>query len=325
MMNFRRIATFLGAMLLGSTVFAQSADWPSKPVRIIVPFAAGGGVDILTRAVMAELASRWKQPITIENRAGAGSLIGAEQVSKAPADGYTLLATVNQTLVSNRFLYKSLPYDPDKSFAPIVLMVNSDQLLLANANFPANNLKEVLDIARKDPGKLAYGSFGMGSQPHLLYELVGVREQVKMLHVPYKGITPNLTALAAGEVSLGTGSVAVAGPLIAAGRIKPIAVAGQKRVPQFPNVSTTAEQGYPYVQTSIWYGLFAPAATPVAIVEKIHADVRAILMDPAFAERNATSKGLSVIAGDAAYLRRVIRDEVQLTAEQTKAAGVTPE
>ena len=304
---------------------AQAQAWPAKPIRVIVPFVAGGGVDVLTRAVAAELSLRWKQPIVIDNRAGAGSVIGADVVAKAAPDGYTLMATVNQTVVGNRFLYKNLPYDADKSFEPITLMVSSDQFLLANASVPVNNLRELIALARKEPGKLTYGSFGLGSQPHLLYETIKVRESIDMLHVPYKGITPMLSALAGGEVMFGTGSLAVANPLIMAGKIKPISVAGQQRVPQMPNVATTVEEGYAYAQTSIWYALFAPKGTPAAIVEKIRSDVHAILLDPAFAERQATSKGLTVIAGDGARLRRAIQEETKIVAEQTKAAGVMPE
>lgn len=310
---------------ISGTASAQATDWPTRPVRIIVPFAPGGGIDVVTRAVMAELSARWKQPVVVENRAGAGSLIGAEAVAKAPADGYTLLATVNQTLVSNRYLYRSLPYDPDRSFEPITLMVNSDQMVLASSAFAGNTLKDVVEAARRQPGGLAYGSFGNGSQPHLLFEIVAAREKVKLLHVPYKGVTPMLTALAGGEVMLGTGSAAVATPLIAAGKIKPIAVAGGARMLQYGQTATSTEQGYPYVKTSIWYGLFAPAGTSAAVLQKIHADVRSVLTNPAFAEAQVTAKGLTVVAGDAAQLRRVIQDESRLVAEQVKAAGVTPE
>jgi tripartite-type tricarboxylate transporter receptor subunit TctC len=204
-------------------------------------------------------------------------------------------------------------------------MVNSDQMVIASSTFPGNTLKDVVEAARRQPGGLTYGSFGNGSQPHLLFETLAVRENVKLLHVPYKGVTPMLTALAGGEVMLGTGSAAVAAPLIAAGKIKPIAVAGASRMPSYGQTATSTEQGYPYLKTSIWYGLFAPAGTPTAVVESVHTDVRSVLMDASFAEKQVTSKGLSVVAGNSAQLRRVIQEESRLTAEQVKAAGVTPE
>ena len=324
-MNRLRRSLLVSLFAVGFAAAAHADNWPTKPVRVIVPFAPGGGVDILVRAVAAELASKWKQAVYVDNKAGAGSLIGAEQVAKAAPDGYTLMATVNQTVVGNRFLYKSLPYDPDKSFEPITMMVSSDQLLLANSALPANNLKELLALAKKEPGKLAYGSFGPGSQPHLLYETIKAREGIDMLHVPYKGITPNLTALAGGEVMLGTGTVAVALPLITAGKIKSISVAGTERLPQFPNVPTTAEQGFPYAKASIFYALFAPAGTPRPIVDKVRDDVRAVLQDPAFAKTQIAARGLTVVAGDQAQLEHAIRDEAQAVAEQVKAAGVKPE
>ncbi|GAA4324021.1 tripartite tricarboxylate transporter substrate binding protein [Pigmentiphaga soli] len=330
-MNRRSFVALIRAAILAATALAAGAataqvqSYPNKPVRVIVPFAPGGGIDILIRAIGAELAQKWKQPVVVENRAGAGSLIGAEAVATAPADGYTLLATVNQTLVANRYLYKQLPYDPDRSFAPITMMVRSDQLILANANVPVKNFKELLALARRQPGKLTYGSFGNGSQPHLLFELVKNRESVDMLHVPYKGINPLLTALAAGEVMLATGSANVAAPLIAAGKIKPVSVAGKERVAQYPDVPTADEEGYPYVRASIWYGLFAPAGTPQPVLDKIRDDIRAILKQPDFAEKQATSKGLTVIASDGARLRQEIREEAAIVGDMVKAAGVQPE
>ncbi len=315
------------ASLLGSCAFssALAEDWPTRPVRIVVPYPAGGGVDVLTRAVAAELASKWKQPVYIENKGGAGSLIGAETVANAPADGYTLLATINQTFVGNRFLYKHLPYEPDKSFEPITMMVIGEQLLLANSALPANDLKAVIALARKEPGKLTYGSYGPGSQPNLLYETIKTREHIDLLHVPYKGITPNLTALAGGEIMLGMAATGAAMPLIATGRIKPIAVAMPHRVSQYPNVPTTAEEGYPYAVASIWFALFAPAHSPEAVIAKVRRGVHAILTQPDFVRTQVAAKGLTVVAGDKEQLEDAIRDEMRIVAEQVKAAGVTPE
>ncbi|HEY9281229.1 MAG TPA: tripartite tricarboxylate transporter substrate-binding protein [Eoetvoesiella sp.] len=320
--------TLFTALFVAIASFSGSAiadSYPSKPVKVIVPFAPGGGIDVLIRAVGAELGQRWGQAVVVENKPGAGSLIGASMAANAPADGYTLLATVNQTLVGNRFLYKELPYDPDKSFDPITMMVKADQLIIASADLPAKSLKEVVDMQRRKPGSLTYGSFGNGSQPHLLFETINKNESLDLLHIPYKGITPMLTALAGGQVKLGTGSVAVAAPLIAAGKIKPISVAGDSRVAQFPDVPTTTEEGFPYVKTSIWYGLFAPAGTPKHIVDKIRTDVQAVLRNPTFAEQFAVSKGLTVIAGDADQLRTTIKQETVATGAMVKAAGVVAE
>jgi len=312
-------------LLAGSSLVAHAQSYPSKPITFIVPFAPGGGVDVLTRAVGAKLSERWHQPVIVENKAGAGSLIGTGQVARATPDGYTLLATVNQTMVGNRFLYKSLPYDPDKSFEPITMMVDAEQLIVANARFPANSLKEVVELARKKPGSINYGSFGNGSQPHLLFSLINERERIKLVHIPYNGITPNLTALAAGDVQLGAASAGVIAPLVEGGKIKPIAVAGDVPVAQYPKVTTTTAQGFPYAKASIWYALFAPAGTPSAIVKQVREAVHDVLSDPQFVQQQVTARGLTVVAGDGRQLRDVIAQETKDTAAMIKAAGVVAE
>jgi tripartite-type tricarboxylate transporter receptor subunit TctC len=312
-------------LLATASLTAQAQAWPSRQITVVVPFAPGGGVDVLTRAIGVKLSEKWKQPIVFENKAGAGSTIGTAQVAKAAPDGYTLLATVNQTMVGNRFLYKNLAYDPDKSFEPITMMVKADQLIVANAQLPASTLKEVVELAKKRPGTLNYGSFGNGSQPHLLFSVIKDRENLDITHIPYNGITPNLTALAAGDVQLGSASAGVIAPLVQAGKIKPIAVAGDAHIAQYPKVTTTTEQGYPYAKVSIWYGLFAPAGTPPAIVNQIRDAVKEVLADPQFAEAQVTAKGLNVVAGDGRQLRDAIAKEADVTAAMIKAAGVVAE
>jgi tripartite-type tricarboxylate transporter receptor subunit TctC len=316
---------FAAVLLVGAAIPALAQTYPSRNVRIIVPFPPGGGVDILIRAVASELTERWNQAVVVENKPGIGSIVGAEAVAKSAPDGYTLLATVNQTITANRFLFKALPYDPDKSFAPVTIMVKSDQMLLAKAALPAKDLRELVALARREPGKLNYGSYGNGSQPQLAYELLNNREKLEIVHIPYKGIAPLLTALAAGEVDLATGSANVAMGLIKGGRVKPLAAAGKDRLPQFPDLQTTAELGFPYLTASIWYGLFAPAGTPAPLLAKISEDVRAVLRTPAFAERHATSKGLEIVANSPQDVGPVVRDEVAGLAEMVRAARIEPE
>ena len=315
---------FICMALLGCTGL-QAQTWPAKPIRIVVPFAPGGGIDVLTRALGIRLSARWGQPIVVENKAGAGSMIGTQQVAQAPADGYTLLATVNQTMVGNRFLYKKLPYDPDKSFEPVTMMVQADQLIVANINFPANTLKEAIEIARSKPNTVNYGSFGNGSQPHLLFSLIKDREKVDLTHIPYNGITPNLTALAAGDVQLGAASAGVIAPFVASGKVKPLAVAGDSHIAQYPRVTTTTEQGVGYAKVSIWYGLFAPAGTPNEVLVQLRAAVREVLNEPEFAQQQVTSKGLAIVAGDGRQLRDAIARESEVTSAMVKAAGVNAE
>jgi tripartite-type tricarboxylate transporter receptor subunit TctC len=315
----------LAFALLGLHHGAEAQAYPSKPVTVIVPFAPGGGIDVLMRAMGVKLSQRWNQSVVVENKTGAGSLIGAAYVARAPADGYTLLATVNQTMVGNRFLYKSLPYDIDKSFEPITMMVKADQVIVANAQLPAKSLKDIVALAKAKPGTINYGSYGNGSQPHLLFSVIDENEKIKLTHIPYNGITPNLTAVAAGDVQLGSASAGVVLPFIQTGKVKPIAVAGDARVSQFPDVPTTTEQGFPYAKISIWYGLFAPAGTPAAVVDEIRKAVQAVLADPGFVEEQVAARGLSVVAGDGSQLRDTIQEETRTTGAMIKAAGVVAE
>ncbi len=318
----KRIAAAFIALSLAATAQAQS--FPVRPVRIVNPFPAGGGIDAVVRALGAELTAKWGQPVLIENRPGASGNIGAEAVARAAPDGYTLLATINQQFSANRYLYKNLGYDPDRSFAPITLMVRNDQFFLAHPSLRANDLREVVELARREPGKLSYGSFGIGSQPHLAFSLINRKQGTDLLHVPYKGIAPLMNAVTAGEVMLASGTVGVAGELMKAGKLKGLAIAGKQRSALFPAVPTTGELGFPELQVSIWFGLFAPGGTPQAIVDRIGDDARAILKSPAFIERHLASR-YDVVASSAAELGAAIREETAAVAEMIKAAGVVAE
>lgn len=308
---------FIAGMLMvfGISAHAQAQGFPARPVRVIIPFPPGGGIDAVVRALGAELSAKWGQPVVVENRAGAGGNIGTEAAARAPADGYTLLASVNQQFSANRYLYKNLGYDPDKSFAPITLMVQNDQFFLAHPSLRARDLREALELAKREPGKLNYGSFGIGSQPHLAFSFINRKYGTDLLHVPYKGIAPLMTAVTAG----------VAGELMKAGKLKGLAIAGKQRSALFPGVATTGELGYPDLQVSIWFGLFAPAGTPSQVVDRIGDDARAILKSPPFIERHLASRGYDVVAGTATELANTIREETAAVAEMIKAAGVTPE
>lgn len=317
--------SLLAAPALVLAMPARAQGFPVKPLRVVIPFPPGGGVDVLTRAVAAELSQRWGQPVVVENRPGAGGVIGTEVVARAPADGYTLLGTVNQTITAARYLYRSLPYDPDRDLQPISLMVQADQMIVAHPSLPASDLHGLVALARREAGKLTYGSFGIGTQPQLLFETLNRRENLDILHVPYNGIAPLLLAVTRGEVMLSTASAGVAGELLRSGRMKALVNAGPRRLKEFPQLPTTGEQGAPWLQASIWYALFAPAGVPADIAGKITADVQAVLRQPEFAERHATSKGLDLVASDAAGLAQAIREEVPLVAEMIRAARIEPQ
>lgn len=313
------------ALSMGFAVGALAQQFPHKAVTIVVPYPPGGGVDIMIRAVAAELAQKWGKPVIIDNKAGAGTLIGADAVHRAKPDGYTLLATVDQTIVANRYLYKKLPYDPDKSFSPITMMAESPQILIAKSELPVKDLKELVSLAKREKGKMSFGSYGEGSWPVLVYSMLNAKEDIDLLHVPYKGVSPMVTAVISGEIDVATGSASVAGEMIKAKRVKPLAIAANKRSTQFPDVPTTSEQGFPELQASVWYGLFAPTGTPAQVLNKIQADVTAILKNPEFIDKQGNARGLTIVASSAQEFTKRISDDVRVTGEMVRAAKIEPQ
>ncbi len=324
-MTLARILTAVLLALASCLAQAQPASFATRPVRVIVPYPPGGGIDVLARALAPELSQLWGQPVVIENIAGAGGIIGTEKVATAPGDGHTLLMATNPAVVGNRFLYKSLPYDPDRNLAPVIMVLQSGQMAVAHPSLAAGTMKELVDLARRSPGKMAYSSYGNGSQPHLFFESIARREGVEFLHVPYKGIAPAQTAAVAGEVMLTIASPGQVGAMVKGGRLKALAIGASTRSREFPAVPTTAESGYPYALSSIWYGMFAPATTPPALAERIARDVASVARRPDFTDRQITSKGLDLVAGTPAEFAAAIRAEVVTTGEMIRAAGVKPE
>jgi tripartite-type tricarboxylate transporter receptor subunit TctC len=318
----RAFAVLLAVTGLNTAV--RGEDYPSRLVRFIVPFPPGGGVDLVIRAAAQELSAKWGTPVIVENRAGAGGTIGTEAVYRAPPDGYTLLATVNQTITTAPYLFKSLQYDPSK-FAPVTLMVQSDNFVLAHPAVPANTLRELVDLVRKEPKKWTFGSFGRGSQPQLLFEYLNSKERLDLLHVPYNGISPLLIAMITGEVSFTAGSAGVAGEFLRTGKLKALAIAGRKRSPQFPDVPTTEEAGFGYLQSSIWYAVFAPPGTPSEIVSKIGSELQTILRNPNFVEAQIASKGLEPVASTPEELAEVVQRETSALKTMIEAAKIQAE
>jgi tripartite-type tricarboxylate transporter receptor subunit TctC len=292
--------TSLAALLLAfSAVGAAPAlaqTYPSKPIRIVVPYPAGGGIDVISRVIGERLGRSLGQPVLVDNKPGAGTLLAAEYVAHAPADGYTLMVTTDSTLTINQHLYAKLPYDPVKDFAPITQLVLLNQLLLANPAVPANNLKELIAYAKANPGKLNYASYGSGSQPHLAMETLKAQAGIDIVHVPYKGIPQAVPAALAGEVQLTFSGAASSQAFIKAGKLKALAVGGKTRMPLLPDVPTFTESGFPDVPSNAWFGLFAPAGTPRDIVMKLHAEVTRILKDPEFVQKEIVAKSYDLVA-----------------------------
>jgi tripartite-type tricarboxylate transporter receptor subunit TctC len=317
---------WLGLLALALLVTPAAAEnWPDKPVKIVLGVPPGGGLDMLVRGVAAELSTKWGKSVVVDNKPGASGLIAAEGIANAAPDGYSLFATTDQIYMGNRFVFKSLPYDPDKSFANITIMARAEQFLLANPAVPARTLPELIEADKKKPGSLAYGSWGDGSPPQLVYEALNKHSGTKFLHVPYKGVAPVLNALTTNEIQLSVGSSGVAGGLLKTNKVKALAIAAKKRSPLFPEVPTTTELGHPEILAFIWFGLAAPAGTPQPILDKIYADVRDILKQPAFTERFIATPGWAMIASSPAETDEIIRNELPIIREMSAAAGVKPQ
>ena len=283
-MKRRPFVKYLGVTAIGASVspfqfsFA-SPTYPTRPVKIIVPLAPGGGSDAIGRLLAANLSEKFGQSFIVENRPAASGIVGTDAVAKAQPDGYTLL-TVFSTHAMSAELFKKLPYDPIKDFVPVSLAVQSPLVLLINPSLPINNFKEFVAYAKANPNKLNYGSSGQGSAPHLMTEQLNVMAGIKTTHVPYKGVAPITLALVQNEIQFALANIFTTQPMVKAGRIKMIATGGTKRSLLAPDVPTIAESGLKGYDSVVWYGILAPAKTPPEIVEELSNEIAAILRKP---------------------------------------------
>jgi tripartite-type tricarboxylate transporter receptor subunit TctC len=258
--------------------------WPDKPVKLVISFAPGGVHDTLARVLQPRLTEALGQPIVIENRPGAGGNIAAEAVAKSAPDGYTFLVA-SEAIATNEYLYRGMAYDPYKDLAPVAKLADYPMALIANPSVPADNVKELVDLARAKPGSLSYGSAGIGASGHLAGELLNTAEGIQIVHVPYKGGAPALADLVAGRIQVMFLSVSLSAPQAKQGKIKVLAVTGERRSDKLPGVPTTAEQGYPGVQALLFSSLLAPAATPAAVIRRMNAEVVKALRTPEVEKR----------------------------------------
>jgi tripartite-type tricarboxylate transporter receptor subunit TctC len=265
---------------LACTALPALAEYPDKPVKIIVPYPPAGTTDILARLIAQRLSERMKQPFVIENRPGAGGAIGSVAVAKSPADGYTLLmGTVNSHGI-NSALFKNLPYDAVKDFAPITIVGNTPNVLAVNPGVPAKNLAELLALARAKPGSLNFGSTSQGGSPHMSGELLKSMTGVDIAHIPYKGAGPMLIDLIGGQVQMGFDNLPSSIGHIRSGKLRAIAVTSAKRFPGTPEIPTVAESGVPGYEVSAWFGLLAPAGTPKPVIDALYVNIADILKQP---------------------------------------------
>jgi len=271
--------------LSATSAVAHGESYPTKPITLVVTAAPGGVTDILARTLGQRLTQIWGQQVIVENKPGGSNQIGAEYVAKAAPDGYTMLVTAEATFVVNPWLYAKLSYDPGKDFVPITGLVSISQALVANPSVPAQNMKELIELAKKRPGELNYGTFGVGSTGHLNMEMLQLMTGVKLVPVHYRGATPALTDVIAGHIHMMFISTSSAIEPWKAGKLKLLAVGSRQRLARFPEIPTAAEAGLPDFEAVSWFGLFAPQGTPREIVALINADVRRVFEDAEFREK----------------------------------------
>jgi tripartite-type tricarboxylate transporter receptor subunit TctC len=287
-----------------------AAGFPDRPVRLIVPFPPGGGTDILARPVAQKLGEKWGQPVIVENRAGAGGNIGTEAAARAPADGYTLVLGTVGTHAINQSLYRHLPYDAVRDFAAITLVANTPNVLVLNPAVPARSVQELIALAKARPGALNYASPGNGTPPHLAAEIFKSMAGVSITHVPYKGSGPAMTDLLGGQVQMMIANAPVVLPYIKSGKLIGLASTSAARPAMLRDLPTLSEAGLKGYEADTWYGLFAPAGTPPAVVQKLNADVVAVLKSPEI-QAFFAQQGAEVIGDSAADASAKVRAEVE--------------
>jgi tripartite-type tricarboxylate transporter receptor subunit TctC len=311
------------AVLATASTHALAQTYPTKPIRLIVPSSPGGGTDITARIIAPDLSKLLGQQVVVENRAGAGTMIGGEVVAKAPPDGYTLLMCVS-TLAINPAIYKKVPYEALRDFAPVTQAVTLPNVIVGHPSLPARNVKELVALARARPGQLNFSSAGVGTSPHLSVELFLVMTKTKMTHIPYKGSGPAATDLIAGQVQVMAPNMLTAYPHIKSGRMRAYGVTSSKRSAGAPEIPTIAEAGVPGYEAVQWYGVLAPANTPRAIVTRLHADISKILQQPNVKELLGKD-GAEPVGNTPEQFAAFIKTETAKWAKVVRDAGIQPE
>lgn len=317
-----RAAVFILAASLTGAAAAQS--YPDRPVRILVGYPPGGGTDLVARLVAQPLSERWGQAVVVENRPGAAAIIATEAVVKAKPDGYVLLMAYATELAVNPATFKKLPYDPVRDLAPIARLGSAPLVMAVHPALPAQNLRELVALAKAKPGALSYSSSGTGSVHQFAGELFKLRTGADIVHIPYKGSGPATADAVSGQVQVTFASVASVLRFVQAGRLRALAVTSAERSPQLADVPTMAEAGVPDVQLTSWYGLLAPAGTPAEILRKISADLAAVMASPTLA-RGFSTQGLDMVQSSPAEFAQFIREEAAKFARIAKAAHIQQE
>jgi tripartite-type tricarboxylate transporter receptor subunit TctC len=322
--HVRLIAAALSVVLAAVAPASAAQDYPSKPIKLVVPFIPGGTSEVLARGLAKTMEEGLKQNIVIENIGGAGSTLGSAAVARAAPDGYTLLFGYSSGLTIAPGLYGNLPYDSVSSFTPIGTVARFFMVMVAHNSVPANNLKELVDYAKKNPGKVTYGSAGVGSSIHLLGEVFKKQAGIDITHVPYKGMRPALLDLVAGRVDLAWDATDALTPLIKAGRIKPLAVMAPKRLAEYPNVPTVHEEGYPELGAFVWTALMAPAGLPRPIAARLESELARAQQSPEL-QKIFLARGYEMFSNSPAQLTELIRTEIPRWTAVVKSSGAKVE
>ncbi len=309
--------------LWAGMALAQSGSYPNKPIKFIVPYPPGGGTDVIARIVQEPLSSNLGQQVIIENRGGAGGSIGSEAAARSPADGYTVLFTLSSHTI-NPAIYPKLSFNTEKDFLPVVTIASLPQILVANPDFPAKNVKDVIDMAKAKPGTIAYASVGNGSPGHLAGAMMAGAANVKMTHIPYRGGGPAVTDVMGGQVPLLWVSIPAAANFVKAGKLKALAVSTTKRSAVFPDVPTMIESGFKDFEVDSWYAMFVPANTPKAAVDRLNAAANKVLASPEVKEK-LLNQGAEAVGGSPEALGRVVKAELVKWDKVVKENGIKAE
>ena len=313
----------VAALALAALAGTACAQYPAHPVRFIVPSAAGGGTDIIARAVSLKLSEALGQQFVVDNRPGAGQMIGIELAAKAPPDGHTILMAAS-TLAINPVMYKKVPYDPLRDFAPITQAASLPNVIVVHPSLPVKSLAELIAYAKARPGELNFASAGIGTSPQMSIELLKSMAGIDMVHIPYKGTAPGVVDLLAGQVKVMAPNVLTALPHIKSGKLRALAVTSGKRSQALPEVPTVAEAGLPGYDSTQWYGVLAPAGTSRAIILRLHGEIVRALRDPEVGRR-LEADGAEAVGSSPEEFTAFIRSETEKWAKVAQAAGIKPE
>ena len=330
-MNFNRrqsltrvtLAGLAGVACLAAGASFAATPYPTKPVRLVVPYAPGGPVDSLARALAASLSTVWGQPVVVDNKPGANEIIGATNVARSPADGYTLMLATDPTLSLNPYLFKKLSYDPIKELTPVTRVAVSNMALIVPNALPVNNIKEFVAYVKANPGKVSYGSSGIGNGTHLAMAQFARDNGAEMTHVPYKGLAPTLQDMLGGNVQAAVGAVSVIAPYVQEGKLKALGVSGSRRASILPKVPTFTEAGYPNFEASFYFGVVAPAGLDPEIRNKVAADIKKIAAQADFRAANLDRFALDSVLDTPAEFETFLAKDRAAAQAKISASGAS--